>query len=51
MSEDLLSKLKHPSSALVLIQKEAWINVEARTACWMSLDAHAKSTFAFDEAR
>jgi hypothetical protein len=35
----------------MLIQEEAWINVEARAARWVFLDAHAEGAFALDEAR
>ena len=51
MSEDLLRKLEHTASALMLIQKEAWINVKTRTARRMFLDAHTEGAFALDEAR
>ena len=49
--ERCLGELEDPAAALVLIQKEVWINVVPRPACRMRLDAHRKRTFAFDEAR
>ena len=51
MSEDLLRELEQRPAALVLIQKEAWINIEPRPAGRMLFDAHAEGAFALDEAR
>src|SRR5207237_7798536 len=49
--EGCLGELEHAPAALVLIQEEAWINVETRAAGRVTLDAHRQRTFAFDEAR
>jgi hypothetical protein len=49
--EGVESELEVPPPALVLIQVEAWINVEPRATGRMSLDAHRQTTFAFDETR
>ena len=51
MSEDFLRELEQSPAALVLIQKEAWINIEPRPAGRMLFYAHAEGAFALDEAR